>query len=70
MESGLRNPNQIAVDHPQPASVGGGWLQYGQLDGDIEASKQSSIIEPNKTSIVLLQDVPLSLRDKMVLVSK
>jgi len=36
----------------------------------LEASKQGAIIDPNKAGIVLLQDVPLSLREKMVKVSQ
>ena len=52
-------------------ATGAMWtLDTKEINVTLEASKQSSIIEPNKTSIVLLQDVPLSLRDKMVLVSK
>jgi hypothetical protein len=54
-----------------------GWLVVDPLTGAMWSldtkeinvtltSTQSGIIEPNKAVIVLLQDVPLSLRDKMV----
>lgn len=39
------------------------------INATLEASKQGAMIDPNKAGIVLLQDVPLSLRDKMVKVT-
>ncbi len=45
-------------------------LDSKEINATLEASKQGVVIEPNKAGIVLLQDVPVSLRDKMVRVSQ
>ncbi|MBI4653559.1 MAG: hypothetical protein HY752_00935 [Nitrospirae bacterium] len=45
-------------------------LDTHEINATLEASKQGAIIEPNKAGVVLLQDVSLSLRDKMVKVSQ
>lgn len=45
-------------------------LDTNEINLTLEASKQGAIIEPNKAGIVLLQDVPVSLRGKMVKVSQ
>jgi hypothetical protein len=48
-------------------ATGAMWtLDTNDINVTLQASKQGSLIEPNKAGIVLLQDVPLSLRDKMV----
>jgi len=52
-------------------ATGAMWtLDTNEVNVTLEASKHGAIMEPNKASIVLLQDVPLSLRDKMVKVSQ
>jgi len=52
-------------------ATGAMWtLDTKEINVTLETSKQGAIIEPNKAGIVLLQDVPLSLRDKMVKVSQ
>jgi len=52
-------------------ATGAMWtLDTNEVNVTLEASKHGAIIEPNKLGIVLLQDVPLSLRDKMVKVSQ
>lgn len=52
-------------------ATGAMWtLDTKEINTTLAASKQGAIIEPNKAGIVLLQDVPLSLRDKMVKVSQ
>lgn len=52
-------------------ATGAMWtLDTNEINITLEASKQGAMIGPNEAGIVLLQDVPLSLRDKMVKVSK
>ena len=52
-------------------ATGAMWtLDTKEINATLAASKQGTIIEPNKAGIVLLQDVPLSLRSKMVKVSQ
>lgn len=52
-------------------ATGAMWtLDTNEINVTLVSSKQGAIIDPNKTVIVLLQDVPLSLRDKMVKVSQ
>jgi hypothetical protein len=52
-------------------ATGAMWtLDTNDINVTLEASKHGALIELNKTEIVLLQDVPLSLRDKMVKVSQ
>lgn len=52
-------------------ATGAMWkLDTNEINVTLEASKQGGIIDPNMIGILLLQDVPLSLRDKMVKVSK
>ena len=52
-------------------ATGAMWtLDTNEINVTLEASKQGALIYPNKTGVVLLQDVPLSLRDKMVKVSR
>lgn len=52
-------------------ATGAMWtLDTKEVNVTLAASQEGGIITPNKTGIVLLQDVPLSLRDKMVKVSK
>ena len=51
-------------------ATGAMWtLNTREINLTLEALKQGSIIEPNKAGIVLLQDVPKSLHDKMVKIS-
>jgi hypothetical protein len=52
-------------------ATGAMWtLDTKEINATLAASKQGMIIEPDKAGIVLLHDVPLSLRDKMVKVSQ
>lgn len=52
-------------------ATGAMWtLDTNEVNVTLEASKQGAIVEPNKIGIVLLQDIPLSLRDKMVKVTQ
>ncbi|MEW6089060.1 MAG: hypothetical protein AB1498_12230 [bacterium] len=52
-------------------ATGAMWtLDTNDINVTLEASKQGMTIEPDKAGIVLLQDVPLSLRDKMVKISR
>ncbi len=52
-------------------ATGAMWtLDTNEVNVTLEASKHGSLKEPGKAGIVLLQDVPLSLRDKMVKVSQ
>ena len=52
-------------------ATGAMWtLDTNNVDVTLEATKHGAIIEPNKAGIVLLGDVPLSLRDKMVKLSQ
>ncbi|BCB96121.1 hypothetical protein JZK55_10430 [Dissulfurispira thermophila] len=52
-------------------ATGAMWtLDSNEINVTLETSKHGAIIEPNKIGVVLLQDVPLSLRDKMVKVSQ
>ena len=44
-------------------------LNTNQINATLE-SKEGAMIDPNRITIVLLQDVPLSLRDKMVKISQ
>ena len=45
-------------------------LETKEVNVTLEASKQSAVTNSDKVGVVLLKDVPLSLRDKMVLVSQ
>lgn len=45
-------------------------LDTNELNVTLEAPKQGSLIVPDKSAIVLLQDVPVSLRDRMVKVQQ
>ncbi|WP_297325616.1 hypothetical protein [Nitrosomonas sp.] len=52
-------------------ATGAMWtLNTNEINVTFDALKQSTIIEPDKANIVLLQDVPLSLRDKMIKVQQ
>ncbi|WON74050.1 hypothetical protein [Nitrosospira sp. Is2] len=52
-------------------ATGAMWtLETKEINVTLEASKQSAVTEPDKVRVVLLKDVPLSFRDKMVLVSQ
>ena len=52
-------------------ATGAMWsLDTNEINTTLAASKQGAMIEPNGAVIVLLQDVPVSLRDKMVKVSQ
>jgi hypothetical protein len=44
-------------------------LDTKEIDVTLEEAKQSAINEPGKVHVILLKDVPLSLRDKMVKIS-
>ncbi len=51
-------------------ATGAMWsLNTNQINATLE-SKEGAMIDPNRITIVLLQDVPLSLRDKMVKISQ
>lgn len=51
-------------------ATGAMWkLDTNEINVTLDAPKQGMVIERNKARIVLLEDVPLSLRDKMVKVS-
>ena len=51
-------------------ATGAMWkLDTNEINVTLDTPKKESMIEPNKARIVLLDDVPLSLRDKMVKVS-
>ncbi|HOT42537.1 MAG TPA: hypothetical protein PLA00_07640 [Syntrophorhabdaceae bacterium] len=45
-------------------------LDTNEINATLDASKQGAMMQTNKIGIVLLQDVPLSLREKMVKVSQ
>ena len=48
-------------------ATGAMWtLNTNEVNATFDALKQGTTTEPNKANIVLLQDVPLSLRDKMI----
>lgn len=48
-------------------ATGAMWvLDTNEVNVTFNALKQGAMIEPNKANIVLLQDVPLSLQDKMI----
>ena len=52
-------------------ATGAMWtLDTNEINVTLEASKHGALSNPDKAGIVLLQDVPLSLRDKMVKVSQ
>lgn len=52
-------------------ATGAMWtLDTNEVNMTLQASTQSSITNPTNAGIVLLDDVPLSLRNKMVMVSK
>jgi len=45
-------------------------LDKNEINATLDASKQGAMMQTNKIGIVLLQDVPLSLREKMVKISQ
>lgn len=52
-----------------PASGAMWTLDTNEIDITLQASQQTGILQPNTSAIVLLQDVPEALRDKMVRVT-
>ncbi|MEP6879751.1 MAG: hypothetical protein ABI865_12980, partial [Nitrosospira sp.] len=52
-------------------ATGAMWkLDTNEINVTLDASKQGAVIGTNKARIVLLEDVPLSLRGKMVRISQ
>ena len=52
-------------------ATGAMWtLDTKEINVTLEAAKQGALIQPNKAGIVLLEDVPFSLREKMVKVGQ
>lgn len=61
----------LSILQPVPHMETGNWkLDTNGIDVTLQGPRQGRTVEPNSARIVLLEDVPPSLRSKMVKVSQ